>query len=104
GQQLVLALSEVQGHLDVLEALEKVRSGPAPAGGDPAGALVYSAVGSGEADGAAPAGRAEQVNEMTIDNSRRCFYNRPNATIEKRVDLVDAAMRLLSRAAEGLAR
>ncbi|MFS8581452.1 MAG: MBL fold metallo-hydrolase [Limnochordales bacterium] len=59
GQQLVLALSEVQGHLDVLEALEKVRSGPAPAGGDPAGALVYSAVGSGEADGAAPAGRAE---------------------------------------------
>ncbi|MFS8524152.1 MAG: hypothetical protein FWJ83_04730 [Limnochordales bacterium] len=59
GQQLMLALSEVQGHLDVLEALEKVRSGPAPAGGDPAGALVYSAVGSGEADGAAPAGRAE---------------------------------------------
>jgi len=33
GQQLVLALSEVQGHLDVLEAMEQVR--PEPVGCDP---------------------------------------------------------------------
>lgn len=49
GQQLVLALSEVQGHLDVLEAAEQVRpDSDALAGtgaGDPAaGALVYRAV------------------------------------------------------------
>ncbi|HEY8417736.1 MAG TPA: MBL fold metallo-hydrolase [Limnochordales bacterium] len=40
GQQLVLAVSEVQGHLDVLEAMEQVTSSPAGAGPQPA-ALVY---------------------------------------------------------------
>ncbi|HLT58917.1 MAG TPA: MBL fold metallo-hydrolase [Limnochordales bacterium] len=40
GQQLVLALSEVQGHLDVLEALEQVAAGPAGLRGDGA-VLVY---------------------------------------------------------------
>lgn len=45
GQQLILALSEVQGHLDVLEALEQVRSVPAGEDGPRAGALVYAAAG-----------------------------------------------------------
>lgn len=40
GQQLVLAVSEVQGHLDVLEAQEQVTSSPAGGGPQPA-ALVY---------------------------------------------------------------
>lgn len=47
GQQLVLALSEVQGHLDVLEALEQVCRTPASAAGAGTGAAVYRPCRSG---------------------------------------------------------
>lgn len=62
GQQLVLALSEVQGHLDVLEALEQVCR--EPASGLPSGACRYRAHGEAGAglSGTGGGGVSEEVH------------------------------------------
>ncbi|HEY8495724.1 MAG TPA: MBL fold metallo-hydrolase [Limnochordales bacterium] len=67
GEQLVLALSEVQGHLDVLEAMEQVR--PEPIGGD-------TGAGAAQAPGGEAPARAGDAQARTGEAQARAIVYR----------------------------